>query len=110
VFAGGDEDRITEAIRCREPLVNALIDMENRRDMLIGGAASLPPEAEKLRGEVRTVLDEVAAMDSMAMDLLREKMQGYRDETLKLRNRKNLSAYMRAGVVKRSGTHCDWKK
>lgn len=85
-----------------------LIDTNSNYDYEYAG--ELTCKIEGLRQTARSVLSEIADIDIKAMSLLSEKMQKYKDEILKIRNKKNLSAYIKTGIVRQAGLHYDCKK
>ena len=62
-----------------------------------GSGESLPPDVDEIRGSIRTVLGDISAKDMEIMKIISGRMQLY--ETLKARNKKNISAYMRTAII-----------
>lgn len=116
VFLGEDERAILRAIEARETIIDRLIGLEYRIDLVLdandeyacGGA--LPEEAESARLKARDILGAVMGMDVRAMRHVRLRMQKDKDETLKARNKKHLSAYIRASAAPCSRGSYDYIK
>lgn len=116
VFSGEDEQRFLSVIKDREAIIDELTNLEYRIDLIReetgkhvpGGTA--PHEVEEARQSIRKILDSVMAMDMKAMQEIGFKMQKYKDETLKARNKKHLSAYIKTNYLTPSGSSYDYKK
>lgn len=113
VFSGDNEQQLMEVIAGRKPLVDALIELEGSIDALLEqDGACLAEDAGTLpcggvdgfRRAVRDILGRVAELDAQAASLLNEKMRKYKEETLQIRKKKNLSSYMRAGAANQPGS------
>jgi len=116
-FSSDDDDHIIiEAIEDRESIINVLINLEYRIDLILDevdeydSGDALPVEVEKVRQTILTVLSSVSAMDTKAMTLVSSKMQSYRDETLTARNKKHISAYITTGLETPASSSYDFKK
>ncbi|NLT13238.1 MAG: hypothetical protein GXY05_02740 [Clostridiales bacterium] len=115
-FFGEDDEKINELINSREKMIETLIGIEYRIDSILNEAkeydfgTSLPADIDDIRRSVRKTLDEVSARDMEIMKLIAGKMQKYKTETLKARNKKNLSAYMRTAFSDETGDSVDFKK
>lgn len=117
-FVGEDDTEIAEIINSRKKYVDSISELECRIDLLLeneGEAISLhadelPYDIEEFRKKARAILRKVSELDMNAMKQISSKMQKYKDETLKLRNKKNLSAYIRSGTPDSSVSHYDVKK
>lgn len=115
-FLGDDDEKINEVISNREKLIETLIGIEYKTDIILNEAEeydfgeSLPADVEEIRRSVRTVLNEISARDIKIMQLIAGKMQMYKNETLKARNRKSLSAYMRTAFSDETGDSIDFKR
>ncbi|NCB50670.1 MAG: hypothetical protein EOM54_02135 [Clostridia bacterium] len=103
-FAGGDEKEMAETLREREKNISALINMECKIDLVLEQAGlhigSLPHEAEALRQSIRSSLDSVTEIDIGSINLISGQLQEYRDLTIKARNKKKISAYMKTGIYR----------
>ena len=118
LLQGEDDKSIIRMIREREVYISALIQMEYRIDLLFDEVDAyeygdcLPPEADRLRQSVRTTLHTVSELDLEVMKLISSRLQEYRDATIKARNRKHLSAYIRTGASARRSynRNCDYLK
>lgn len=112
----GNDEKINEVISNREKMIEALIGIEYRTDNIRNEAKeydlgdSLPADIDDIRRSVRKILDEVSARDMEIMKLIAGKMQKYKIETLKARNKKSLSAYMRTAFSDETGDSIDFKK
>jgi len=117
VFSGSDDKKILEVIDNRRKIVETLIELEKeidgflpRKKDAVFAQEELPAGVEDFRRSARSVLDKVSNLDLKAMNLLSQKMQRYKDETLKLRNKKNISAYIRTSAMNCRGSRYDCKK
>lgn len=115
-FSDEDDLKIVDAIKKRELIINKLIDLEYRIDLILDEneeyayGNSLPPEIEEIRQSIRKVLNVITDIDLKAMQLVSSKMQKYKDETLKARNKKNLSAYIKNSFGVSPPSNYDYKK
>jgi hypothetical protein len=115
-FFREDDEKINEIIANREKMIEALIDIEYKTDAILNEAKeydsckSLPPDIDNIRRSVRTILSEISMKDMEIMKLIAGKMQKYKTETLKARNKKSLSAYMRTAFSDEPGDSFDFKK
>lgn len=115
-FSSNDDGKIIETINEREQIINILINLENKVDVILDEninfafGENLPADIDDIRKTIRSVLFTVSNRDLEAMNLISSKMQYYRDETIKARNRKHLSAYIRSGVSLAAGNSYDLKK
>ncbi len=93
------DEAIFAAIKERERILTPLISLEREVSLLLDavGENAMPPEAERLRREIRLALSRVSEIDNRAMPALGDKMQTYRDRALAARNKKLLSAYIKPG-------------
>ncbi len=109
VFLGDDDEKILNAVDRREEIIQRLIGIESKIDLILDEAAEydggrrLPEDVDQLRQSVRRVLDDIGAGDMEIMKLVSSRMQAYKTETLKARNRKNISAYIRTPYAEQSG-------
>jgi hypothetical protein len=116
VFLSGDDAKITEVIDNREKMIETLIGIEYKTDIILDDVEeydygeALPPDVDELREAVRTVLCDVSAKDMEIMKIISGRMQMYKIETLKARNKKNLSAYMRTTFSDEPGDSVDFVK
>jgi hypothetical protein len=116
VFLCDDDARILAVINKRESFIESLISLEYRIDGILndveeyGYGETLPPEADEIRQSIRSVLDEISARDIEIMKLIGGKMQRYRTETLKARNKKSLAAYLSAAQGPSLGDSVDCLK
>lgn len=115
-FSSADDEKIIETINEREQIINILINIENKVDFILDEninfafGENLPADIDDIRKTIRSILLTVSNRDMEAMNLISSKMVYYRDETIKARNRKHLSAYIRSGVSIASGSSYDLKK
>lgn len=104
IFSGDDDKKIFKVIEDRELIINSLINLEYKIDLILDEVdeyaygCALPPDIDGVRLAVRKVLGTVIDMDLKAMRLLGSKIQNYKDQTLKARNRKHISAYIKTGL------------
>ena len=117
VFSGSDDKKIMEVIEGRRKIDDTLREYEKEIDALLPENKSplhaqeeLPSEVRDFRRAARSILDKVSNLDVKSMNLLSQKMQKYKDETLKIRNKKNLSAYIKASAMNCRSSHYDCKK
>jgi len=116
VFLSDDDAQILEVINKRESYIESLVSLEYRIDGILndveeyGYGESLPPEADEIRRSIRKVLDEIAARDIEIMKIISGRMQRYKTETLKARNKKSLAAYISAGQGLMPGDSVDFVK
>ena len=105
VFEGDDDEKILEFIQEREKYLNVLTKIEYDIDLLFeeeedynfGG--NLPAEIEDIRLSIRTVLDGIESFDIEAIKHVSSKMQKYKIETMKVRNKKHLSSYFKSDTL-----------
>lgn len=115
-FLSEDDAKITEIINNREKLIEKLIGIEYKTGILLDeldardNTKSLPADVDEIRRSVRAILNEVSVKDMEMMKLIGSKMQKYKVETLKARNKKNLSAYMRTAFSDEPGDSIDFLK
>lgn len=116
VFMGDDDARILEVINKRECFIESLVSLEYRIDGILndveeyGYGESLPPEADEIRQAIRKVLGQISARDMEIMKLISGRMQRYKTETLKARNKKSLTAYMSSAQAPAPGDSVDYVK
>lgn len=99
-FTEGSDEDVLEVLAQRDVLIADLAALESRFDTILedlGERRALPQDVAQLRGKVRAVLAEVGGLDLRAMELLRTRMQDYKDATLKARSREHISAYIQSG-------------
>lgn len=111
-----DDNKIVLFVDSREKVIEELIAVEYRIDLLLdeveGSTAgqSLPPEAEGIRQSIRNMLHDISARDLEIMKIISSKMQTYKTETLKARNKKNLSAYIGQTTMHQTRSHINLLK
>lgn len=116
VFRGDDDAKIAEVIDYREKLVEALTNIEYKADLIMNdnrtynSEESIPQDVEERRRSVRAVLRDVLQKDMEIMKIISRRMQIYKVETLRARNKKNISAYMRTSFSTEPGDSVDFKK
>lgn len=116
VFLSEDDEKITDVINSREKMIETLIGIEYRTDIILdeveeyGYGQSLPDDVDVLRQSVRAILSDISAKDMEIMKIIGGRMQMYKNETLKARNKKNLSAYMRTAFSNEPGDSVDFIK
>jgi hypothetical protein len=109
VFLGDDDEKILNVLDRREEIIQRLIGIEKQIDLIFNEAAEydggrrLPEDVDQLRQSARRVLDDISTGDMEIMKLVSSRMQAYKTETLKARNRKNISAYIRTPYAEQSG-------
>jgi hypothetical protein len=115
-FLSEDDEKIAEVISNREKMIETLVGIEYKTDIILDESEeydygkALPPDIEKIRRSVRAVLNDVSVKDMEIMKLIGSKMQKYKTETLKARNKKSLSAYMKTAFSDEPGDSIDLKK
>jgi hypothetical protein len=113
VFLEGDDDQIVEIINNRERFIESLVNLEYKIDIILdevddyGSGETLPTDVDEIRRSIRSVLSEISVKDMEIMKLISGKMQMYKIETLKARNKKSLSAYMRSSQIEEPGDSID---
>lgn len=116
VFLSEDDAEIAEVINNREKMIETLISIEYRTDMILDEVddyeygEALPADVDDIRQSVRRILNEISGKDMEIMKLISGRMQMYKIETLKARNKKNLSAYMRSTFSDEPGDSIDFSK
>lgn len=115
-FFSEDDEKINEIITNREKMIEALIGIEYKLDTILNegkeyvSGEPLPADIDDIRRSVRTILSEISMRDMEIMKLIAGKMQRYKTETLKARNKRSLSAYMRTAFSDEPGDSVDFKK
>lgn len=106
-FQRDDDEKIFEVISNREKIIESLAGIECKIDALLDEAAEYeheaPSKVEELRLSIRAILNDIAVRDIEIMKTISGRMQVYKIEILKARNKKNLSAYMRTSVLNAHG-------
>lgn len=116
VFFSDDDARINNVIDNRDRFIQALISIEAQTDAIFAEAAeyacgkALPNDVDEMRRSIRAVLSEISLKDIEIMKRISSRMQLYKTQTLKARNQKNISAYMRAAFSKEPGDSVDFTK
>ena len=116
VFLSDNDAKITEVINSREKLIDKLIGIEYKTDIILeevddyAYGQSLPLDIDEIRESIHTVLSNVSAKDMEIMKIISSRMQMYKIETLKARNKRNLSAYMRTTFSNEPGDSVDFMK
>lgn len=116
VFLSDDDVKITEVINTREKMIERLIGIEYSTDVILDevdeyyNGQSLPQDVDEIRESIRTVLSDVSVRDMEIMKLVSSRMQMYKIETLKARNKRNISAYMRTAFSDEPGDSVDFTK
>lgn len=107
MFTDSGDEEILRALERRDTLLSGLSGVEGRADALLeaAGLSDFPPEAAQPLARVRELLAEVTALDLQSMELLRVRMQQYKDSTLKAQNRRHISAYLQSGLDPAPGSH-----
>ncbi len=114
VFLSDDDAKITEVINNREKLIEKLISIEYKTDIILDEVEeydfgqSLPQDVDEIRETIRKVLGDVSVKDLEIMKLISSRMQMYKIETLKARNKKSLSAYMKTAFSDEPGDSVDF--
>lgn len=96
------DEEVLQTIQEREPFLNQLINLEYQiYDILDESdielhSIKLPDDVESIRQTVRQVLNEIDKIDDQAINCLSDKIQIYKNDALKARNKKNLSAYIQS--------------
>jgi len=116
IFSGNDDNAILKIIKNRELYIDKLVSLEYKIDMIFeevdeyeyGNA--LPHDSELVFNRIRNLLKNIMDMDMKAMASVGLKMQKYKDETLKARNKKHLSAYIKNTCVIHSIRNYDFRK
>jgi hypothetical protein len=116
MFQNDDSNDILEIVNKREQIVEKLINLEYQIDIILDEVEeyaygqALPEDVEEMRQSVRAILSEISKKDIEIMNLISRRMQKYKNETLKARNKKNLSAYMKNTFMQQPGESVDYSK
>lgn len=116
VFLSDDDAKIGDVIDNREKLIQALISIEYKTDIILDevddyrNGEALPYDVDALRRSVRAVLVDVSLKDMDIMKRISSRMQIYKTQTLRARNQKNLSTYMRTAFSTEPGDGVDFTK
>jgi len=101
VLNGDSDEAIIAFIDSREVLINKLVALEYRVYMIFDNYDAyengrlLPGEIEAERLKTRRLVNAITELDLEVIKLLSVKVQAYKDKTLKIRNRKHISAYLK---------------
>lgn len=117
-FSTEEDNAIAEIISKREKYVDAIGELEskiecliqNNGDFMLNCSIQLPYDYSEFRKKARSILRSVTELDMDSMQMMGTKMQKYKEETLKIRNKKNISAYISSGVDATAISHFDLKK
>lgn len=96
------DEEVLQTIQEREPFLNQLINLEYQIYDILDASdielnnIKLPDDVENVRQTVRQVLNEIDKIDDQAINCLSDKIQIYKNDALKARNKKNLSAYIQS--------------
>jgi hypothetical protein len=107
-----DED-IIDFINNRETFINKLVVLENSVYQIFDNHEEyengrlLPHDIETERQKTRLLLNAVTELDLKAIKLLNDKVQVYKDKTLQVRNKKNISAYLKSSMPLSSAGNYD---
>jgi hypothetical protein len=100
ILQSDDDQKLSAAIQEREQYIHALVIFEHGINLItdeIGKyGKALPPEVPEMSRLIRHGLDEVSKLDEESMYLVCNKMQKYKNEAIKARNKKHISAYLRS--------------
>ncbi|MPL97405.1 hypothetical protein SDC9_43596 [bioreactor metagenome] len=116
IFIGNDDKEILKVINKRESYIDKLVSLEYKIDTIFEEVDEyeygdvLPHDSELIFSNIRNILKTVMDLDMKAMENIGFKMQKYKDETLKARNKKHLSAYVKTNLVSHSVSNYDFKK
>lgn len=116
VFCSDNDELIIEVINKREKMIETLITIENKTDQIFevmeefDNGASLSEDIEAVRQKVKNILSDVSTKDIEIMKNISSRMQLYKNETLKARNKKKLSAYMKTTFVDELGESINFSK
>ncbi len=110
---GYDDESIYEMINARETIINRLVSIENAISQLLDaneayeGGRCLPYEAETERQHIRRLISQITELDLQFIKVLSDKVQGYKDQTLIIRNKKQISAYLKSSIPFAEGSTLD---
>lgn len=116
VFEGDDDDKILVFVQEREKHLKRLTEIEYEIDLIFEKAedyssgAELPAEIEEIRHSIRAVLNETESFNVEAIKRVSSKMQKYKMETMKVRNKKHLSSYFQSEDSTQPSKNIDVKK
>ncbi len=103
--AGGfDDESMDEMINAREIIINRLVLIENAISQMLDtneayeGGRHLPYAAESERRQIRRLISQITELDLQLIKILSEKVQSYKDQTLIIRNKKQISAYLKSSI------------
>ncbi|HBR08672.1 MAG TPA: hypothetical protein DD735_07240 [Clostridiales bacterium] len=108
VLTGDDESGIMEALGEREQIIAVLMNLDNKIDSLLEEAGlrrdALPPDAEALRLDIRSALGAVTEIDIAVITHISGRLQKYKDLTIKARNQRHISAYLKSDIAYRENS------
>lgn len=116
VFLGDNDQKILDTIDEREHIIDRLMSIENQIDLILDEVReyakgnALPADIDEIRHSARIVLGDIKAKDMEIMKIISSKMQTLKTETLKVRNKKKLSAYMKASFAEDLGDSVNLSK
>lgn len=115
-FQGEDDQMIIQVIAKREIIIDQLVKLEYKIDLILDqvddycNGNALPHDVEALRNRIVEISSDILSMDMKAAKYISMKVQKYKDETLKARNKKNLSAYIKTNLMSKSFGSYDLKQ
>jgi hypothetical protein len=116
VFLGDDDQKILDTINEREHIIDRLMRIESQIDLILDEVReyakgnALPEDIDEIRRSARIVLGDIKAKDMEIMKIISSKMQTLKTETLKVRNKKKLSAYMKTSFAEDLGDSVNLSK
>lgn len=104
-LSGGTDEDIINFIYDREVIINKLVIIEYNIYSQIekideyNGGHRLPPDIEAERVRTRQLIGSITELDQQAIEAVSSKVQLYKEKTLKTRNNKNISAYLKTSLT-----------
>lgn len=99
------DDDIIQFIYDREAIINKLVVIENNIYLILDNAEEydgghrLPPEVEAERVRTRQLIGAITELDQQVIEVVSSKVQLYKEKTLKTRNSKHISAYLKTSLA-----------
>ncbi len=106
----GTDDDIVMFIHNREVIINKLVVIEYNIYLILENideyenGRRLPPEIDAEKARVRQLIAAISELDQQAIEAVSGRVQSYKEKTLKTRNSKNISAYLKTSLVTATGS------
>ena len=110
----GTDDDIVKFIHNRELVINKLVVIEYNIYLVLENIDEyengryLPPEIETERLRTRQLIGAISELDQQAIEAVSGRVQSYKEKTLKTRNNKNISAYLKTSMTVATGSSINY--